>query len=85
MIWDAHKLVLRGRLISLMSGIKKERKQERHRLITNIKILQKSHNSTTSKKVYQRYLRKRRWLELLDAEKIQRKLLYLTQNMDCLT
>lgn len=62
-IWEAHKTVIRGTLISIGAGKKKERRKKMVRTIEEIHELEQRHKKQVEKEIYRTLILKREQLK----------------------
>uniref|UniRef100_A0A8C5Q7B2 Reverse transcriptase domain-containing protein n=1 Tax=Leptobrachium leishanense TaxID=445787 RepID=A0A8C5Q7B2_9ANUR len=88
LLWEAHKCVLRGKLIQIGAQRKRERRAEVRDLVQNIHILETSHKQTHSLDVFKELTEQRAKLTSLLSQQSLRSLqltkrLYYSQGNKC--
>lgn len=73
-VWDALKVVLQGKIISMSSAHNKQKQKYREEL-----LMEKKHKETCSEKVYHTLLVERKKLDPLEINRIRKNLLFTKQ------
>lgn len=79
LVWDAMKMVVRGKAIAIEASYRKEKRHLQSELLSSIKALEFQHKATCNAKVYKKLLVERKKLEAFEINQIQRNIFYLKQ------
>lgn len=73
-VWDALKVVIRGKLISMTSAHYKQKRKYKEELLHKIASLEQQHKQSCSPKIFRALLEERKKLEHIEVSQIKKKI-----------